>query len=116
VLGDSIQKSSPLEYYTYDISNVSESDNKEPIIFQSNWIQFESDAKKLADWIKSTILNKGRFIDMEIFGNPLLSPGDIITINYPLQSMTKQNGKYIITKVNHTYQEGFSTSISCRAI
>lgn len=116
VLGDSVQKSSPLEYYTYDISNVSESDNKEPVIFQSNWIQFESDAKKLADWIKSTALNKGRFITMEIFGNPLLSPGDIITINYPLQSMTKANGKYIITNVNHTYQEGFSTSISCRAI
>lgn len=117
VLGDSIQKSSPLEYYTYDVSNVSESDNKEPVIFQSDWIQFESDAKNLADWIKSTVLNKNRIIEMQVFGNPLVCPGDIISINYPLQSMSKsESEKYIITKVGHEYKEGFSTTISCRAI
>lgn len=112
VNGSRISKSSPIEY---DTKSDTDSNNVEPLILDTNWIQSESDAKGLADWVKSTILNKGRLIEMEVFGNPLLSPGDIILINYPLQG-TSSEDKYIVTKVNIKFEEGVYTSITCRAL
>lgn len=113
VNGNTIVRSNPIEY---DTKNDSDSNNIEPVIFDTNWIQSESDAKSLAEWIKGNILNKGRLVSMEIFGNPLLVPGDLITINYPLQSITESSGKYIITRVYLEYNEGVTTTIECRAI
>jgi len=112
VSGSRISKSSPIEY---DTRSDTDSDNIEPLILNTNWIQSESDAKKLAEWIKSTVLNKGRIINIESFGNPLISPGDIVSINYPLQSLSG-SAKYIVTKVSNRFEEGISTSVSCRAI
>lgn len=113
VNGSTIRKSSPIEY---DTKTETDSNNVEPVILETTWIQSESDAKGLADWIKSTVLNKGRSIDLNVFGNPLVSPGDIISINYPLQGISESSGKYIITNVNTSYQEGVSTTLSCMAI
>lgn len=112
VLGNTINKSSPLEYSTHDASELA---TKEPVIFESNWIQTEPAAKSLADWISSTVLNKGKYIEMSIFGNPALSPGDIVSINYPLQGLDGDN-KYIVIRAETEYLEGVSTRLTCRAI
>ena len=112
VNGSRISKSSPIDY---DTKSNEDSNNIEPLIMDTSWIQSESDAKRLAEWIKSTTLNKGRIIEMEVFGNPLISPGDIVSINYPLQGISNDT-KYIVTNANIKFQEGVSTSISCRAI
>lgn len=113
VLGNSIYKSSPIEYSTYLEDDKIE--NKEFGIFQTNWIQTESDAKALAEWMKSTVLNKNKYVEMEVFGNPLIGPGDVITINYPLQGLDGNN-KYMITRSTLSYSEGITTIISCKAI
>lgn len=112
VNGSRISRSSPIDY---DTKSDTDSNNIEPLILNTNWIQSESDAKSLADWIKSTVLNKGRRIEMQVFGNPLISPGDIVTINYPLQGISNTI-KYIVTKANIKFEEGVFTTISCRAI
>lgn len=112
VLGNTINKSSPLEYNTDEPSELA---TKEPVIFESNWIQTEPDAKSLGDWIKSTVLNKGKYIEMDIFGNPALSAGDIVSINYPLQNLDGEN-KYIIVKVETQYSEGVTSRLVCRQI
>jgi hypothetical protein len=113
VLGNSIQRSGIIDYDT-DQSN--DSENKESVVFDSSWIQSEEDAKSLAEWIKSNTLNKGRFVDLRVFGNPILSAGDIVSINYPILGMSQTDNKYIITRCSLEYLEGVSTSISCRAI
>lgn len=113
VLGNSIQRSGVIDY---DTDQSSDSENKESVIFDSSWIQSEEDAKALAEWIKTNSLNKGRFIEMTVFGNPILSAGDIVTINYPILGITESSDKYIITRCSLEYAEGVSTSISCRAI
>ena len=112
VNGSRISRSSPIDY---DTKSDTDSNNIEPLILNTNWIQSESDAKSLADWVKSTVLNKGNSVEMEIFGNPLVSPGDIISINYSLQGDTG-NAKYIVTRVTTKFEEGISTNINCRAI
>lgn len=112
VLGNTINKSSPLEYSTDEPSELA---TKEPVIFESNWIQSEPDAKSLGDWIKSTILNKGKYVELDIFGNPALSAGDIVNINYPLQGLDGNN-KYIVVRAETQYSEGVSTRLTCRQL
>jgi hypothetical protein len=113
ILGNKIQRSNPIDY---DTDQSTDSENKESVIFDSSWIQSEEDAKNLAEWIKSNSLNKGRFVDMTVFGNPILSAGDIVTINYPILGLTESSDKYIVTRCTLDYSEGVSTVISCRAI
>ena len=114
LLGNSIQRSPGV--IDYDTDQSDDSKPKESVIFDSSWIQSEEDAKSLAEWIKSNALNKGSFIDLRVFGNPLISAGDIISINYPILGMSQSSVKYIITKCSLEYSGGVSTSISCRAI
>jgi hypothetical protein len=111
--GNTISKSGDLEYSTEDVVD---SKSKEPITFTTNWIQTEEDAKSLANWIKGTALNKGRIIDLNVFGNPLISVGDIINIVYPYQGLTAGTEKFIITSIRHNYSEGLETSITCRSL
>lgn len=103
IIGNEINKSGQIEYSIDDFTEMS---SKEPLIFQSTWIQSEQDAKSLATWIKESILNKNKVINLDIFGNPLISPGDIVTINYPLQELITQVGKYIVVDVQLQFSEG----------
>ena len=113
ILGNKIQRSGAIDY---DTDQSTDSENKESVVFDSSWIQTQEDAKALAEWIKSNSLNKGKFIDMTVFGNPILSAGDIVTINYPILGMTETSDKYIITRCSLEYSEGVTTTVSCRAI
>jgi hypothetical protein len=113
VLGNSIQRSG---FIDYDTDQSEDSENKEPVVFQSTWIQTAKDAETLAEWIKASVLNKGKFIEMTVFGNPLISAGDIVRVSYPILGMTESNNKYIVTRCTLEYKEGLTTSISCRAI
>ena len=113
VMGNKISRSGTIEYST---DQSTDPQNKESVIFESSWIQDENSAIKLAEWIKSNSLNKGRFVDMTVFGNPLLSAGDIVSINYPILGMTSSSAKYLVTKSTLEYSEGINTTISCRAI
>ena len=84
-------------------------------VFESTWIQSQEAAKSLADFIKSKVVNKSKIIDMEVFGNPLISVGDVITVKYPYHGFTGSE-KIIVTNVNHIYAEGLSTQITGRTI
>lgn len=114
IFGNTLGPSGTLEYNTEDPG---EYVPKEPVIFESNWLQSESDVKSLADWIKTKVVNRGKVVYMEVFGNPLISVGDIITITYPYQGLAVGNtSKFIVTNVNHSYEMGLETSIVCRSL
>jgi hypothetical protein len=113
VLGNSIRRSGAIDY---DTDQSEDSSNKEFVVFESSWIQSEEDAKTLADWIKSSVLNKGRFVDIEVFGNPLISAGDIVNIKYPVLGMSETDTKYLVVRCSLQYSEGVTTTLSCRAI
>jgi hypothetical protein len=105
----------PTGQHEYMDKTVNEFSAPEPAIFESMWIQNESDAKKLSQWIKTQWSKQQMIVSMEIFGNPLLSVGDVITINYPDNNLDG-TGKFIITNVNLTYDGGLSTTITARSI
>jgi len=112
IFGNDISASGTLEYSTDDSAEYA---NKEPVIFESKWLQNEYDVKQLANFIKSKAINKGKVIDMQIFGNPLLSVGDIVTVKYTYQGLQGLE-KMIITNVNQSFEEGINTSITCRTL
>lgn len=112
VFGNDISPSGTLEYSTDEDSSYN---YKEPVVFQSTWLQNESDVKSLAEWIKSKIVNRGRIVNMKIFGNPILNIGDIVTVKYTYQGFAGTE-KLIITSIMHSYNQGLETEITCRTL
>jgi len=94
---------------------VSDSSLIEPATFQSVWIQSEADAKALYGWIKDQWSKQQQSINMEIFGNPAIEVGDIITVNYPKNDLDGTK-KFLVTNVTTSFEEGVSTSITARSI
>lgn len=109
VYGNTLGQSGDLEYITDDDDFTA----KEPITINTLWIQNINDVKSLAKWIKSKIINKGRTINIKSFGNPLLTPGDIVTIKYGYKGLLGTE-KFIVTSITQTYSEGLETDIFCR--
>ena len=52
---------------------------------------------------------------MQVFGNPLLSVGDIVKVKYTYQGLIGTEAM-IITDINQAFEEGINTSITCRTL
>ena len=112
IYGNTLGSSGQLEYVADSTNPYA---NKEPVIFQSTWLQNVSDVKELAEWIKNKVINKGKIVTMSIFGNPLLSVGDIVSIKYSYQGYAGTEN-FIITNVQHSFAGGLDTTITCRSL
>lgn len=110
--GDTIAPSGTLEYNS-DI--LSEYINQEPVVFESSWLQNLSDVEALGQWIKNNIVNKGRLINLTIFGNPFTAVGDIVSVKYSYQGLDGTQ-KFIVTNVRHSFNDGLDTEITCRSL
>ena len=111
--GKTVTKSGVLEYVD-DSSN--EFTSEEPVIFSSQWLQNNTDVINLAKWIKTQWAKKQMVSSLEMFGNPLISVGDVISIKYDYHGLDGTAQKFIVTNVDHSYSEGLSTSIVCRTL
>ena len=112
IFGNTLGLSGALEYTTEEVSEYAA---KEPVIFESKWLQTENDVKLLANWIKEKVVNRGRLITLGIFANPLISIGDVVTIKYPYHGFDGTE-KFIVTNISHSYKEGLETVIVCRTL
>lgn len=114
IYGNSLGSSGTLEYISNELAEYA---NPEPVIFESKWLQNLSDIKSLADWIKSktVVVNRGRIVNLKVFGNPLISVGDIVSIKHTYVGLAGTES-FIVTNVNHEYSEGLETSITCRSL
>jgi hypothetical protein len=122
VIGDAINPGDTLTYLDPAFSGVIAQDQ---IAFDSLWIQKESEAKALSDWMKTQWSKQQSVITMEVFSNPLLQMGDIIEISYPSNNLyssedTPPTGysvaKYIVLDVTQVWQDGLTTNIVARSI
>jgi hypothetical protein len=112
VIGNYIVTSGQHEYSS---KTLNETTIEEPAVFESSWIQTESDAKNLATWIENQWSKQQSVVDMEIFGNPLISVGDVVSINYPKNNLSGTE-KFVVTRVQNSFEGGLSTSITARSI
>lgn len=112
VIGNYIVTSGQHEYSS---KTLSETTIEEPAVFESSWIQTESDAKNLATWIENQWSKQQSVVEMEIFGNPLISVGDIVSINYPDNNFSGTE-KFVVARVQNSFEGGLNTSITVRSI
>lgn len=112
IVGNAITTTGQHEHVS---NTLNENTIPEPVQFESSWIQREDDAKNLATWIQTQRSKQGAIVEMEIFSNPLISIGDIITINYPKNGLDGTQ-KFVVTKVSNSFGEGINTTITARSI
>lgn len=105
----------PTGQHEYTDNTINEFSSPEPAIFESMWIQTESDAKKLSEWIKTQWSKQQVILNMNVFSNPLISVGDVITVNHPDNGLDGSK-KFIVVNVNQDFDEGLNTSITARSI
>ena len=73
------------------------------------------DAKNLYDWITNQWKNKQSVVKIKTFANPLISVGDVISVNYPFNGFDGTQ-KFVITNVTQSWGEGLSTELTARSI
>ena len=112
IIGNTVVQSGQNEYLD---KTINEFTNPEQATFESVWIQREEDAKNLSDWIKNQWSKKQSVCELEIFSNPLISVGDLVTINYPANGFDGTQ-KFIVSNINNTFEGGLNTTITARSI
>lgn len=80
----------------------------------SMWIQSKESAEKLVYLISMGIDGFSTDVNVEIFGNPLIQVGDIVTLSYPLAGVV--NKKYVVHSVSHSFDFGLNTSLRLNAV
>lgn len=111
IIGNYISENGSHEYTE---ESINEYTTPEPATFQSTWIQTEQDAKSLFSWAKNQWSKQQESVTLEIFGNPAIEVGDVITINYPKNNLDGTK-KFVVTNVNTSFGEGLQTSITARS-
>jgi len=112
ILGNSVVQPGLNEYLD---KTVNEFTTPEQATFESVWIQREEDAKHLSNWIKNQWSKKQSVCEIEVFSNPLISVGDLVTINYPSNGFDGTQ-KFIVSNINNTFEGGLNTKITARSI
>jgi len=119
VVGESI---SPLDPFEYIDPSMSATSTEEQVSFDSVWIQKESEAKNLSDWMKTQWSKQQTVLTIDVFPNPLIDIGDVVEISYPenlvysSEDTGQTAGKYIVLDTNNEYGEMSSTTLVCRSI
>lgn len=84
---------------------------------QPEWIQSESGAQALADWITHHWAEGCDEVDAEIFGNPLIQLGDIVSVNYPQKDYDPVTHRYFVVGVGRGYDQGYAnTKLTLRRV
>lgn len=119
VVGETIAPLDPFEYIDPDLSSTK---NDEQVAFESTWIQKESEAKALSQWMRTQWSKQQTVVTLDVFPNPLIETGDIVEISYPSnlvyssEDAGKTAGKYIVLDIEQGYSESPSTKVTCRSI
>lgn len=112
VVGNNLVKSDQIVYVDEDTDKFGV---QEPITFESYWIQKISDAKNLSDFIKQQWSKNQRIVTLSVFGNPLISVSDVISVKYDYHGLAGTE-KFIVTDVTQSWDGGLSTTITARSI
>lgn len=90
--------------YIVDPGNVSD-----VVQMDTKWIQSKLSAWKVMKLIEQGLTGFSKDISLNIFGNPLLQVGDLVTLSYGLNGISQQ--KCIVSSISNSFDTGLSTSI-----
>jgi hypothetical protein len=80
----------------------------------SEWIQSKQAAQRMLKVIAMGIDGFSKTVRLNIFGNPLIQVGDIVTLTYYLKGINSQ--KYFVNSVDHNFSNGLETSLTMNRI
>jgi len=92
-----------------DYSNLSET-----VQLDSEWIQSKQAAHKMLKVVQRGIEGFSKTVSLNIFGNPLIQVGDVVTLSYSLNGIVEQ--RYLVHSVSHNFSQGLSTSLNLKRI
>lgn len=92
-----------------DPANISE-----VIQIDSEWIQSKNAANKMLKLVQMGIDGFSKTVSLEIFGNPLIQVGDIITLTYSLNGINSQ--RYLVHSVSQSFDSGLSTRLVLKRV
>jgi hypothetical protein len=113
-----------LNLWTHEIVAPSDPEILEAVIDPSNmsevaqldseWIQSKQAAQRMLKVIAMGIEGFSKTVSLNIFGNPLIQVGDIVTLTYALNGISSQ--RYVVVSVNHTFEQGLNTKLTLNRI
>lgn len=89
---------------------------KVSLSFDNQFIQTEAMATELGDWVVDLWGLGADEVSAEIFGNPLLQLGDLITMNYPQKGMLPTTHKFYIVSLKNSFSDGLTTNLILRRV
>jgi hypothetical protein len=113
-----------LNLWTHEIVAPSDPEILEAIIDPSNisevaqldseWIQSKQAAQRMLKVISMGIEGFSKTVSLNIFGNPLIQVGDIVTLTYSLNGISSQ--RYVVSAINQTFEQGLNTRLTLNRI
>lgn len=80
----------------------------------SKWIQSRAEAERLGNWILKHWSGGNDEVSVEMFGNPLIQIGDVVTLDYPHKNISRNTHRYFVVAVSHSFENGLSTQLTLR--
>jgi len=118
----------PADSFEYIDPTLSEADKQEIIGFDSTWIQRETEAKALSEWMRDQWSKQQKVLSMQTFLNPTIQIGDVVEVSYPSNGLYSSEdssiptgftaNKFVVLSINSTYDKDSppTTSLDCRSI
>lgn len=113
-----------LNLWTHEIVAPSDPEILEAVIDPSNisevaqldseWIQSKQAAQRMLKVISMGIEGFSKVVTLDIFGNPLIQVGDIVTLTYQLKGISNQ--KYFVSAVDNNFSSGLETKLTMNRI
>jgi len=95
-------------------SVIDQSNLSETVQLDSEWIQSKQAAHKMLKVVQRGIEGFSKTVSLNIFGNPLIQVGDVVTLSYSLNGIVEQ--RYLVHSVSHNFSQGLSTSLNLKRI
>lgn len=87
---------------------------EEIVAFDSDYIQSKDAAQSLGDWITKHWADGTDNVTLSSFGNPLVTLGDLVTVDYPRMFMYRDTHRFFVTEVKRSWDNGLSTQFVLR--
>lgn len=78
----------------------------------SDWIQSETAAKAIGNWIVDNWAVPADVLNVTVFGNPLIRVGDVISVTDAPKHLSTT--KFVVLKIQQQWEDGLNTSLVCR--
>lgn len=79
--------------------------------YESKWVQNETEATRMADWLATHWTRTDTDLELEVFGNPLIELTDVVHVEHE-----DINDDFYVVGISNSWQAGLSTNLTLRKV